>query len=138
MGDNRLASSFRVTEHQAKDKKEFVQRAQRFALEIPVRYREKDAVDWQEGTTVNVSASGILFRAAKSLKPRTVLDVALTLPVAISGEGAAEIGCRGTVVREALDSGHQNTAVIVVSIARHRFVHKRRDSGDGGRKLAAE
>ncbi|MGH9354285.1 MAG: PilZ domain-containing protein [Terriglobia bacterium] len=121
-----------MTAHRAKDNKDSAQRAQRFAVEIPVRYRETGSVDWQEGTTVNVSASGILFRSAQSLRPRTALDVALTLPVAISGEAPAEIGCRGTVVREVRDSSHHEVPMLAVSIARYRFVHKRRARTTGG------
>ncbi|MGH9344414.1 MAG: PilZ domain-containing protein [Terriglobia bacterium] len=110
-----------------------MQRAQRFAVEIPIRYRETGSADWQEGTTVNISASGILFRSARSFRPRTALDVALTLPVAISGEAPAEIGCHGAVVRVVRDSSRPRMPMLAVSIARYRFVHKRRARAMGDR-----
>lgn len=113
-----------MTEHRAKGSKDVVQRAQRFAIEIPIRYREKGVAEWQKSATVNISASGILFRSKQTWRTRTVLDVILTLPVAVSGEAAAEIGCRGTVVRKTAARGRTNTALIAISIARYRFVHK--------------
>lgn len=126
MSHNRLTLGAPLADHRAKGNKGSVQRAQRFAVEIPIRYREKGNTDWQEGTTVNISASGILFRSKQSWRPQTVLDVALTLPVAISGESPAEIGCQGHVVRKATASGNSKTLLLAVSIARYRFVHKPR------------
>lgn len=126
MSHNRLTLGAPVADHRTKGNKGSVQRAQRFAVEIPIRYREKGSVGWQEGTTVNISASGILFRSKRFWRPRTVLDVALTLPVAISGESPAEIGCQGSIVRKATASGNSKTLLLAVSIARYRFVHKPR------------
>lgn len=136
MSDHRLASSAAVAGHGAKDGKGFAQRAQRFAVETSIRYREAGTANWQETTTVNISASGILFRAVQPLPPRATLDITLALPVAISGEAPAEIRCRGTVVRKASDFGRQDTPVLAVSIARYRFVHKQWDSSDGEPKQA--
>lgn len=113
-----------MTEHRAKATKGIVERAQRFAVAIPIRYREKGNADWQKGVTVNISASGILFRSKQAWRPRAVLDVALTLPVAISGEAPAEIGCRGTVVRKAAAPGRSSGILLAVSIERYRFIHK--------------
>ncbi|MGH9357005.1 MAG: PilZ domain-containing protein [Terriglobia bacterium] len=122
--------------NQVKDKADFTQRAQRFTIGIPIRYRETGTVAWLDGTTVNISKSGILFLAHQTLQPLTTLDVTLTLPAAISGEAPAEIGCRGTVVRDGFEAGRNGRPILAVSIVRYRFFHKRRNAARGGLELA--
>jgi hypothetical protein len=74
-------------------------RSRRFDIELSLRYREKGAVNWLDGKSVNISTSGVLFRSGSFLPPETALEIALTLPVAIPGERAAEILCQGRVIR---------------------------------------
>lgn len=127
MGSPR-ASSGAVTINRAKNNKGFLKRAQRFEIEIPIRYRERGTAVWLEGKTVNISKSGILFCAQQEFRPHAALDVALTLPAAISDEAPAEIGCHGTVVRSTSVSAQDGQHVVAAAISRYRFVHKRRDA----------
>lgn len=113
-----------MADRRSKDHKDFVQRAKRFAVAIPVRYRRSKSAEWREGTTVNISASGILVRASDSSKPPATLDFALALPVVAQGEPGAEIRCHGSLVREVEDADHEET-IFAVSIGRYRIVRKR-------------
>ena len=74
-------------------------RAERFAIRIPVRYREPRSSKWFEGRTENISYSGVLFRAESPLLPETTVEMRIELPVAVLGEVPGEIVCRGAVVR---------------------------------------
>lgn len=51
------------------------------------------------GVLENISTSGILFRADRSLYLDTTVEMKFFLPVELNGENAAEVFCRGTVVR---------------------------------------
>jgi hypothetical protein len=74
-------------------------RAKRFAIHIPVRYRKPHTSKWFEGTTKNISYSGVLFRAEFPLQPKTTVELRFELPVPILGEAGGEIVCKGVVVR---------------------------------------
>ena len=74
-------------------------RAERFRINIPVRYREPHSPTWFEGRTENISYSGVLLRTDVSLQPQTALELRFELPVAVLGEARGEIVCKGAVVR---------------------------------------
>jgi hypothetical protein len=74
-------------------------RAERFAIRVPVRYREPRSSKWFEGKTENISNSGVLFRAEFPLLPKTAVEMRIELPVAVLGEAPGEIVCKGAVVR---------------------------------------
>lgn len=74
-------------------------RAQRFSLQLPMKYRKLGEQDWRVGTTENISRSGLLFRAEEALSPHVQLEINLVLPAEIAGLTAAEVVCRGEVVR---------------------------------------
>jgi len=54
-------------------------RAERFAIHLPVRYREPHSPGWFEGETENISGSGVLFRTESVLRPKTTVEIRLTL-----------------------------------------------------------
>ena len=74
-------------------------RAPRLPVRLPLRYRLHGEARWRQGTTENVSRSGVLFHAEQSLQPRSELEINLVLPIEIEGIGGAEVLCRGEVVR---------------------------------------
>lgn len=58
----------------------FVNRAARYNVQAPIRYRRAGESAWMMGATRNISTSGVLF-AAKTLVPEgTVLDLSISLP----------------------------------------------------------
>jgi len=74
-------------------------RAQRFKLQLPLKYRPVGEAGWRTGTTENISRSGVLFRAEELVQPHVVIEINLVLPAEIAGLSAAEVVCRGEVVR---------------------------------------
>ena len=74
-------------------------RAQRFNLHLPMKYRQLGEHDWRDGTTENISRSGMLFRAEEAIPPNVQLEINLVLPAEIAGLSAAEVVCRGEIVR---------------------------------------
>ena len=74
-------------------------RAQRFNLHLPLRYREVGEQGWRQGTTSNISRSGLLFNAEEVLQPNAQLEINLVLPAEIAGLSPTEVVCRGEVVR---------------------------------------
>jgi len=80
-------------------------RAARFNLRIPIRYRASGEAAWGEGTTENISRSGVLFRAKHLLEVGASVDMSFVLPVEMGGETRAEVTCRGRIVRAQRDTG---------------------------------
>ncbi len=70
-----------------------VDRAQRFPLRIPLTYLKSGMLDWQGGKTVNISSSGILFRANEKLEHNTILDIRVLFSSKMT------MSCQGSVVR---------------------------------------
>ena len=79
--------------------KNFVPRAPRFSLQLPLHYRIAGETDWRHGTTENISRSGLLFRAQEELEPNARVEISLELPTNIFGLASTEIFCSGEVVR---------------------------------------
>lgn len=71
----------------------------RFPIEAPLRYRVHGERHWREGTTVNISKSGVLFRCNQAVVPGTNVEMSFMLPVELSGEPGAKVTCRGVIVR---------------------------------------
>ena len=70
-----------------------VARAQRFPLRIPFQYRKSGVPNWQDGRTINISRTGILFQAEEALPEKTIMDIRVELPL------KGTLSCLGTVVR---------------------------------------
>lgn len=74
-------------------------RDRRYAITAPLLYREHGGVTWRVGTTIDVSSSGVLFRADENAPGISQhLDFILSLP--LNGESPApHARCTGRVVR---------------------------------------
>jgi len=89
-------------------------RAQRFALRFPVYFRELDSPTWIEGTTENISYTGVLFQSSSSLALESKLELRVQVMVGHEGKNPAEIHCKGVVVRlEQRDVPKTHTALAV-------------------------
>ena len=75
-------------------------RARRFPVRLALHYREHGG-RWQSGTTVNLSCSGVLFRARKTLQSLTPVELNLQVPRQLAGAAPVHLLCRGYVVRTA-------------------------------------
>jgi PilZ domain len=90
-------------------------RAARFNLRIPIRYRASGEAVWDEGTTENISRTGVLFQAERLLKEGTSVDMSFVLPVEMAGETRAEVSCRGRIVRVQPDVGARTALAATIS-----------------------
>ncbi len=70
-----------------------VYRARRYPLHFPVYFRKTGASDWQDGETVNISRTGILFQADSSLPDNSLLDIQVRMPARVT------LSCQGSIVR---------------------------------------
>lgn len=98
-------------------------RAQRFQLHLPLRYRRLGETRWHEGTTENISRSGMLFQADELLQPSSQLEINLVLPVEIAGLSATEVICRGEVVRSVEPQGNTLSPALAARILQYHFQH---------------
>jgi hypothetical protein len=76
-------------------------------LAVPVRYRVIGAPEdaaWHQGTTENISRTGVLIRAPQLAPLGAEVDVILTLPPGILADLAGEIICAGAVARQVSDA----------------------------------
>jgi PAS domain S-box-containing protein len=107
----------------ARAKKAAPARAQRFQLQLPLRYRRLGEKQWHIGTTENISRSGMLFQADQLLSPSVQLEINLVLPPEIAGLSETEVVCRGEVVR-AVESPDANvSAELAARILQYHFQH---------------
>jgi DNA-binding response OmpR family regulator len=98
-------------------------RAQRFQLHLPLRYRRLGEQHWHEGTTENISRSGMLFKADELLQPSAQLEINLVLPAEIAGLSATEVVCRGEVVRTVESQGTTLNPALAARILQYHFQH---------------
>ena len=98
-------------------------RAQRFQLHLPLRYRRLGETIWHEGTTENISRSGMLFQADEVLQPSSQLEINLVLPAEIAGLSATEVVCRGEVVRTVENQGTKLSPALAARILQYHFQH---------------
>ena len=68
-------------------------RAQRFPFRVPLQYRKSGDSNWHPCTTMNISRTGILFRAQEEIPPESVLDIQVNFPL------QKVLYCHGTIVR---------------------------------------
>ena len=98
-------------------------RAQRFQLHLPLRYRRLGESQWHEGTTENISRSGMLFKTDELLQPNAQLEINLVLPAEIAGLSATEVVCRGEVVRTVEPHGEMLSPALAARILQYHFQH---------------
>ena len=98
-------------------------RAQRFRLNLPLRYRIAGQPAWRKGTTRDISRSGLLFDAEEALKPTDRVEINLVLPVEIGGLSATEVFCKGEVVRAISSPETAATPALAAKILQYHFHH---------------
>ncbi|MGH9603603.1 MAG: ATP-binding protein [Terriglobales bacterium] len=96
-------------------------RAPRYALRMPLRYRRAGDIFWNEGTTENISRSGILFRAPELLEPATPVEFTFLLPMSFSGREGASVSCGGLIVRTVQPESAEESPALAVRISSYRL-----------------
>lgn len=97
-------------------------RAQRFELQIPLRYRTDSEGDWHRGTTRNISRSGMLFHGEDWAAPRTRIELTLLLPRQFGVERTAEVLCRGMVTRSERRGTEEGGPWMAIEISHYRLI----------------
>ncbi|MGH9450653.1 MAG: PilZ domain-containing protein [Terriglobia bacterium] len=101
------------------------QRAPRFPVEFPIRFRSVHESAWRDGWTENVSRSGVLFRCDQALKTGTWVQMCFELPAEVLGRRGAEVECSGHIVRAEPPYGAQAEVLLAATISNYRLVHDR-------------
>jgi CheY-like chemotaxis protein len=96
-------------------------RAQRFNVRVPLKYRLLGEGDWRAGTTVNISRSGMLFRAEELFPVHSELEIDLVIPWQIAGLSPTEVICRGQVVRVLEGDQFRAAPALAAKILRYQF-----------------
>ncbi len=78
---------------------------------------------WREGTTENISRSGMLFRAEEAIPTNVQLEINLVLPAEIAGLSAAEVVCRGEIVRASQPEQPAMHPAVAAKILQYHFQH---------------
>jgi len=98
-------------------------RARRLRIEVPLRYRQIGENDWRAGKTENISRSGMLFRAEQIIPTNVQLEINLVLPAEIAGLSAAEVTCRGEIVRTVEAPEPAMPPALAARILQYHFQH---------------
>jgi hypothetical protein len=77
---------------------EFKERSQRFPITLPLQYRVAGTSRWLQGTSVNMSRTGILFSAGEELPTSAQLEMRIDLPF------MSRLSCLAKVIRAAAPS----------------------------------
>jgi len=115
-----------------------VSRAQRYEIDTVMRYRIRGEKEWREGVMKNISITGILLHADNSLPPDTVIEMRFCLPVHLNGENAAEVLCRGSVVRSSKSGGPGVAAMVAARIKHSRFLRQKDRKDEAPRYFSGE
>ena len=97
-------------------------RAQRFRLQIPLRYRVSSDSEWRKGVTTNISYTGMLFRGEGPAELGAPIEIRLVLPSEMTKQRAAEVVCQGTVTRAERPKGNGEAPIVATRISYYRFV----------------
>lgn len=74
-------------------------RERRLRHVVPVLYRVGASDEWLNGTSENLSRSGLLFRADAEILIGAPIEIKLEMPEELTGEWSAEVLCKGNVAR---------------------------------------
>jgi hypothetical protein len=96
-------------------------RPPRFPIRTIFRYRESGAAAWHQGSTIDISRSGVLFCAEYELPLKTVLEMEIGFPSEMTGGSAAGLfGC-GQIVRSGSAPFPEIRPVLAVFFHNYRF-----------------
>ena len=99
------------------------QRAPRYTIHLPLKYRPSGTADWWEGQTENISRSGVLFRTDHLMALQTPVDVLMSLPDEVGDTGSGMVVCHGRVVRTEPPRPYDPRSAVAVTIASYRLAH---------------
>jgi hypothetical protein len=99
-------------------------RERRLRHVVPVLFRVRGTDEWLEGTSENLSRSGLLLRGPAEIALGTALEVKLEMPEELTGEWVAEVLSHGLVTRVTKAAGKQEGFLIACAIEDYDFAKK--------------
>ena len=78
--------------------RQFIPRAYRLNVPLPIQYRRPGDPDWMDSTAVNLSETGVLFDA-EELSPGTPVEVIISPPIQIGSLATGKQVFAGEIVR---------------------------------------
>ena len=110
----------------SKKKPSWSPRARRIRLnQQEIKYRLRGASGWHKGVVVNVSESGVLFRATELLPENKEIEMILEMPREITGQEHSQVIARGMVVRTVAPENGDNQSSIAAGIWDYRVLHQK-------------
>jgi hypothetical protein len=96
-------------------------RAPRFPLHLVLRYRRIGEDTWRQAQTENISRSGVLFRTEDPFEVNTPVELSMVLATGVVRRDAAEVLCRGRVVRTVAPTENAEAPGSAVAIEDYAF-----------------
>ena len=87
-----------------------------------LHYRALGDDNWRQGTSANMSRTGVLFQGERPLGLRTPVELSFELPVSILGERGAQVICRGEIARSSAPGADDTPAILAATIEAYQFV----------------
>jgi hypothetical protein len=115
-----------------------VARAKRYDIGAMMRFRIRGETEWHEGVMKNISNSGVLFRTTYSLSQDAVIEMTFVLPVSLQGESAAEVLCRGSVVRFSESESPGEAFPVAARIEHSRFLRQKKENAGSAKFLSID
>jgi len=97
-------------------------RAQRFHIQLQLRYRVCGETAWLIGEIENISYSGVFFWAEQPLKVNTPIEMSFEMPGEVGGQVGAEVAFKGEIVRSVLPAEGGPRAALAARILQYQFV----------------
>jgi len=120
----RIESSSRSTERQPSARRsQWVPRARRLYVQIPLKYRQMGIEDWCSAMVRNISQSGLMFETDQLLPASIDLEMIFEMPLEITGQPNSRVFCRGQVKRSKLSANQPTVSQIGVAISGYSFLH---------------
>jgi hypothetical protein len=104
--------------------------APRFKFQLPLLYRISGQTHWHEGTTDNISRSGVLFRGQQSLKPQTSVEISFVISLKNPDGASTKIAYSGRIVRSLRTSGGEPLSSLAAAFSGYRLVRGDDKTGD--------
>ena len=112
--------------HQPEDSEKRPQRATRFAIPMPLRYREPGETAWHGGKVENISRTGVLFTVDKPMDVSAQVELTFQLPVELSGATPGQVFCVGQVVRTVMPASTDRPPAMAAQILNYKLMPKDR------------
>jgi hypothetical protein len=92
----------------------------RFALKMPVEFRQLGSNRWLMGYTEDMGAAAVHFRAGEWVQPKSRIEMIFRMPVA----DPCDLVCSGVVLRVDLPTQAGLLPTVVATIENYRFVRQ--------------